>query len=256
MLMIGAVVVIVALVAASNQSRTRPAAQPWGYLIEREVPEPTPVTGDDPRLLAAVAAPTARPTPTPAPTATPQPVTPVALDQVATPVPATPEPVRPPAGGGMQPVVIPTPVPTPTPPPGTSNHGLAGQLLQLINSARASAGVPAVTSHSALTAAASDYAAFHFLNADPFQLSHDLNGTLQERLHSHGYFGAAGEVLAVGAVNAQTLMGVWLNSPPHRGIILTAEYVDIGVGCYDGPYTDGSGNTFQIALCVADLGYY
>lgn len=115
--------------------------------------------------------------------------------------------------------------------------------------------MPPLTAHSALVSAATDYAAFHFLNADPFQLSHNLNGSLMDRIRYYGYMGGGAETLAVGAPDAQGLFEVWMNSPPHRDLLLNAQYVDIGVGCYEGPYKDASGNVFQIALCVADLGY-
>jgi uncharacterized protein YkwD len=103
-------------------------------------------------------------------------------------------------------------------------------------------------------AAAQAYATLHFEHADPFQLNHNLDGDLEDRLRRHGYYGAAGEALAVGPVDAQTLLDVWLNSPPHRDIILGAQYADIGLGCYVGWHSDANGNRFQIALCVADLG--
>lgn len=116
-------------------------------------------------------------------------------------------------------------------------------------------GLPTLAVNGSLTAAAEDYAAYHFLNANPFQLSHDLDGGLLDRLRRHGYSGAGGEALVSGPLDAQILLTTWLNSPGHRDILLSAQYVHIGVGCYHGPYVDQSGNTFDVALCVADLGY-
>lgn len=61
--------------------------------------------------------------------------------------------------------------------------------------------------------------------------------------------------MVTGPVDAVTLLDVLLGSPSHRDIILGAEYREIGVGCYVGPYVDSNGNWMQIALCVADFGY-
>jgi uncharacterized protein YkwD len=132
---------------------------------------------------------------------------------------------------------------------------LAGRLLDSINAERAAMGLPQLTVNGALMAAAEDYATYHFLNADPFQLSHDLDGGLMDRLRRHGYTGGGGEALVSGPPDVQLLLSTWLNSSGHRDILLSAQYVHIGVGCYQGPYVDQNGNTFDVALCVADLGY-
>lgn len=258
MLLIVSVVVIGSILSDPDNVADDSAPSISEYGVEPSTPTPVPAVWDGMLAeLAALANDLA--TVTPAPTPTPQPVTPspsaAPVQQPATPAPVPPAPpVREPAGQQGQPVALPTPAPTPPPPPGFANDGLAGQLLGLINSARSAAGVSALNPHGSLIAAAKDYAAFHFLNADPFQLSHNLNGTPKDRMMYYGYTGGGAETLAVGPVDAHTLMDVWMNSPPHRDIILNGAFVDVGVGCYQGPYSDNSGNAFEIALCVADFG--
>ena len=126
--------------------------------------------------------------------------------------------------------------------------------MQMINNERANAGVSDVTQNAALTAAAQDYAALHFRSTDPFQLDHYLDGGPQDRAQRNGYAGLVAEVLVTGSPWAEQLIEAWLSSPPHRDIILNSQYRDIGVGCYEGSYTDASGSTFRLALCVANLG--
>lgn len=209
------------------------------------------------RVLSAALEPS--PTPKPTPTrvlVTPTPAPPPPTAQPATPAPPVVETAPAPAAAPGPAVPPPTPAPTPTPPPGALTHGLAKQLLNLINAERAAAGVPALAANGSLIAAAEAYSALHFLTTDPFKLDHHLDGQLIDRLAKHGYTGAGGEALVTGPPDAQVLMNTWMNSAPHRDILLSAQYVHIGVGCYQGPYTNADGYTFDaVALCVADLGY-
>ena len=125
----------------------------------------------------------------------------------------------------------------------------------MINDERAKVTVSGVTQNAALTAAAQDYAALHFLSTDPFQLDHYLDGGPQDRAQRNGYTGLVGETLVTGSPQAEQLMQAWLSSPPHRDIILDPQYRDIGVGCYEGSYVDASGSALHLALCVANLGH-
>lgn len=260
---IGLVAVLVAAVAVTlTLPHSEPDQRAWWVRV-------SPADGlatsnldpqiDTDRVLSAAVEPSTTPqaTPTRAPaTATRSPDTPAPVAEAPRAPTAAPQTAAVPAAAPIPPVAPPTPAPTPTPPPGSSASGLAKQLIDLINSARASAGVPQLAIHGSLMASAEDYAAFHFLNADPFQLNHHLDGSLIDRLSKHGYTGAGGEALVTGPPDAQVLMDTWLNSPPHREILLSAQYVHLGVGCYQGPYTNADGYTFDaVALCVADLGY-
>lgn len=124
----------------------------------------------------------------------------------------------------------------------------------MIKNERARLGVSDLTQNAALTAAAQDYAALHFLSTDPFQLNHYLDGSAGDRAKRNGYSGLVAETLATGSPQAEQLMQAWLNSPSHRDIILDSRYRDIGVGCYEGSYVDASGSTLRLALCVANVG--
>ena len=55
------------------------------------------------------------------------------------------------------------------------------------------------------------------------------------RLRRHGYgAGFWGEVIAGGTHTVEGVVGVWMNSPRHRAILLDRAYRDIGVGVVNG----------------------
>ena len=124
----------------------------------------------------------------------------------------------------------------------------------LINRERAARGLSALSVNGVLTAAAEKYAALSYAQPDPFQLSHDLNGTVVDRARAEGYAGGIGEVLAVASPSAAEIVRLWLNSPPHSAIILGADFNEIGVGCATGPYTTAEGSVWAMALCVGEVG--
>ncbi|MFJ2264056.1 CAP domain-containing protein [Streptomyces sp. NPDC087844] len=56
----------------------------------------------------------------------------------------------------------------------------------------------------------------------------------QERMRAVGYRpGHSGEVVAVGTDTAEAAVAVWMDSPPHRDIILTCRFTDAGIGVVD-----------------------
>ena len=251
--------VFAAALAACDEDAGDPAGGsgvPNLRLAFRDPDVSTPAPGAEPRLIEALQA-TASPSPSPVPeTATPQAT---ALPQTAAPQPEPTDPPAPPPqpppapAAAIAPVNPPTPAPAPAP-PGGSDSGLAAQMIDLINARRAAGGVPALTVHGALTGSAQDYAALHFAQPDPFQLSHNLDGSPGDRIRRYGYNGGAAETLVIGQPDAAALLDVWLNSPIHLDIIMDPRYQHIGVGCQVGWY-DGAGSPMLIALCVADFGY-
>jgi uncharacterized protein YkwD len=122
----------------------------------------------------------------------------------------------------------------------------------MINGRRAATGLPALTPNGGLAAAAQKYATLHF-GHNPFALNHNLDGTPMDRANREGYYGWIGEVLVTGSPAAQTLFDTWMNSPPHKDLLL-GQFADMGVGCHEGPYTGSDGYTHQIALCVGVVG--
>jgi uncharacterized protein YkwD len=125
--------------------------------------------------------------------------------------------------------------------------------LLLINGARQGAGLTLLSRHGSLMASAEDYSRFHFLNADPYQLNHYLDGSPPDRAARYGYTGLLAEVLAVGPPNAEQIFRNWMESPSHHAILMDGQYLSIGIACYQGPVQTGGG-TFETALCVGDLG--
>ena len=178
------------------------------------------------------------------------------------PTPVPPPPVEPPpaadAIGDISPppeapesTLAPVPASEPDAPPAVEyqDYGLADAVLAAINAARAAQGIGPLSANGQLAAAAQSYAQ---LLTQLDTLSHDLNGGLLARLQGSGYAGGfLGEALweGWGPYAADAVVNGWLNSPPHREILLTASYVDAGVACYVRS-TDGALNT----RCVLDVG--
>jgi uncharacterized protein YkwD len=199
-----------------------------------------------PRLVVPTASPATTPVPTLAPTAAPTPEPTLA----PTPVPTPPPPVY------VPPPPLPTPVyvpPPPPPPPAVAYNQLSASLVSLINGRRSQGGLHALTPNAALMAAAQRYAELHFA-AGPYDLSHYRDGDPSDRAARAGYRGGAAEVLVTGEPTASFLMDVWMESEPHRLLIMGGGYADLGVGCAIAPYTGTDGVTWDTALCVGMMG--
>lgn len=54
---------------------------------------------------------------------------------------------------------------------------------------------------------------------------------------SHSGGGYSAEIIASGAYTPQQALDLWLNSPPHRDILLGSGYAEIGSGYADGYWT-------------------
>jgi uncharacterized protein YkwD len=94
--------------------------------------------------------------------------------------------------------------------------------------------------------------------------SHTTPGgaTMVDRLRGSGYIRAArpwlvGEALAWGAGNRSTpaaIVAAWLDSPPHRRLVLDARYRELGIGLATGVPVDGfadlAGATYAAELGV------
>jgi uncharacterized protein YkwD len=133
----------------------------------------------------------------------------------------------------------------------SQNLSLAQQLAALINGRRAQNGLSPLAQNGALTAAAQGYADFHFATS-PSTLSHNLDGGPGDRTRRQGYSGGIGEVLASSPASAEQIFAAWMSSPAHYAILMDAAYKDIGIGCAQGPSSDGR---YLWALCVGVLGY-
>lgn len=112
----------------------------------------------------------------------------------------------------------------------TENAALVTELQTLINNARTSNGLPALTVNEKLTTAAKTHAADMLCNN---YLSHiGLNGSTQEfRVAAQGYTGtlAVENIYALPQSNAQAAFNWWMSDPTNRGNILNANVTEFGI---------------------------
>lgn len=107
---------------------------------------------------------------------------------------------------------------------------LADQVLQLINLERAQAELPPVVVNPTLSKIAGDYAC-RMIQLDFFGHEDPVNGHGPgDRAEAGKYaFYAIGENLAAGQQTAAEVMEVWMESPPHREIILDERWKEVGI---------------------------
>ena len=127
-------------------------------------------------------------------------------------------------GPAPTPTPIPTPIPTPTPttPPVVDPYD--ERIVELVNSARATAGLAKV----AVSSCADRY-------AEQWSAQMAATGILQHRTDLQSVVRACsargiGENIAYANVTADQMMTMWMNSPGHRANILNPSYTHIGVG--------------------------
>src|SRR5581483_902814 len=121
-----------------------------------------------------------------------------------------------------------------------NDASLASQVVSLINQHRASIGEGQLVTSPTLSASAV-WKARHMAQFDYFD--HDDPGpptattparTFADRLQTCGYPYGAGENIAEGFPDAQSVVDAWLNSPGHKANIENASYVATGVGVAEG----------------------
>lgn len=127
--------------------------------------------------------------------------------------------------------VFPAP-PTPVVPaagPGDVTYELL--LLELINQARAEAGVGALSMEPRLVAAARSHSTDMAING--FFDHTGTGGTgFGQRIAAQGYlYTAAGETLFAGG-DAYTCLQMWLDSPSHRETMLSPLFTQVGIGVF------------------------
>lgn len=126
-------------------------------------------------------------------------------------------------------------------------------VLALVNSARANAGLPALKRSEPLERSAQAYA--DQMNRENFFGHTDPNGkTLQDRIDVVGYYSNSvssdcqcikgytlGENLARGQRSADEVVRSWMDSPSHREAILERDFTDIGIGIQSGVWVQHFG---------------
>lgn len=189
-----------------------------------EKPSPKPKTSSTPKPKVTdkpSAKPKQRSTPPVArPSSRPRDVQPSSPGSVS-PRPVKPPP--PPKPTPAEPTKRPTPIPTtkPAPQPSVTHGTLQAQVINLINQKRASLGLNTLASSSDLS--------------DQCQEWSGRMAAQRVLYHSDMVFG--GEIIASGATTPQRAVELWLNSPPHREIMLSPRYTQIGSGHVDTYWT-------------------
>lgn len=137
-------------------------------------------------------------------------------------------------------------LPTPELPgqPGGSQDAWTQQVVDLVNSERAKAGLPALSVNSQAAEAAGVRAgeiARSFSHTRPD--GRDFSTALKEAGVSYS---SAGENIAYGQKTPQEVMDQWMNSAGHRANILNPNFTAIGVGNYQ----NGSGTNYWTQLFI------
>ncbi len=99
-------------------------------------------------------------------------------------------------------------------------------ILQKINGVRKAHGKKPLKYNFKLANAAQTHSN---LMASKGKLSHELGGSLRQRVTNAGYIGAVGENLAGGHETLEAAINGWLNSPPHRSTLLNEKFSEFGL---------------------------
>jgi uncharacterized protein YkwD len=98
-------------------------------------------------------------------------------------------------------------------------------VVRAINRARASHGLRALRAHRRLARAA-DVHTRSMLRSDSFS-----HGAFSQRVRRYARFRRIGETIAMRSrCSARGFVRMWLNSPPHRAVLLSRGFRRIGVG--------------------------
>ncbi|KNE79490.1 MULTISPECIES: CAP domain-containing protein [Streptomyces] len=194
---------------------------------------------------ASPASPTAgETTPSPSPSATRRSPSPKAGKNGST---ATPRPDRTTAKADRQterkstPTRAPEPAKTaeqPAKAPETAATGVAGEVLNLVNKARAGAGCGPVSADERLDSAAEKYSSA-MASSGNFSHTGTDGSSVAQRVEREGYtWSAVGENIAKGQPDAAAVMDGWMNSEGHRANILNCDFKEMGLGLHEsgGPW--------------------
>lgn len=145
-----------------------------------------------------------------------------------TPPPTAPATTAPPATA--------PPATDPPAPPLAPAPTEVGQVVNLVNAARAQAGCGALTADDRLAAAAQGHS--DDMAAQGYFSHTSLDGrSFVDRVRAAGYPNPGGENIAQGQRSAQAVHDAWMNSQGHRENILNCEFTTIGVGLHAGTWT-------------------
>ncbi|HEX5947158.1 MAG TPA: CAP domain-containing protein [Acidimicrobiales bacterium] len=146
--------------------------------------------------------------------------------------PATSAPTAPPTTAPPDPPATPAPT-TPPPAPAPTEQG---QVVDLVNAARAQAGCGALTVDDRLVAAAQGHS--DDMAAQGYFSHTSLDGrSFADRVRAAGYPSPGGENIAQGQRGAEAVHDAWMNSQGHRENILNCSFTTIGVGLHAASWT-------------------
>jgi uncharacterized protein YkwD len=142
--------------------------------------------------------------------------------------------------------------------PATSSRAVVtSAVICEINRQRTTRGLARVRSHRKLWVMATRYAR-SMVRQQFFGHVSPAGASMSERLRKVGYGGrrwVAGEALAWGSGTSATpraIVAAWMNSPPHRAVLLGRNYRDVGIGVALGsPFGRAMGSS---ATYAAELG--
>lgn len=104
------------------------------------------------------------------------------------------------------------------------------EVIRLANAERSKKGVPALAGNWQLSRVAR-YKSQDMINKNYFSHQSPTYGSPFDMMEAFGMrFAAAGENIAMGQQTPQAVITAWMNSPGHRGNILSTSYSQIGVG--------------------------
>ena len=115
----------------------------------------------------------------------------------------------------------------------------------LLNRARKRSDAPKLKQRDSLDAAAQHHASEmaslgHFSHWSP------SGDDVRDRARAFGYKGAVGEIIAAGQSSPARVVDAWLESDPHRAVILSRRLRHVGVGV--GLSTDSLGEYYAVSL--------
>lgn len=107
---------------------------------------------------------------------------------------------------------------------------LENEVIRLTNLERSKRGLPALKANWQLCRVAR-YKSQDMINKNYFAHQSPTYGSPFDMMESFGLrFASAGENIAMGQRTPKEVMTSWMNSPGHRGNILSTAYTEIGVG--------------------------
>lgn len=113
----------------------------------------------------------------------------------------------------------------------TAINSLENEVIRLTNAERTKRGLPALKANWQLSRCAR-YKSQDMINRNYFAHQSPTYGSPFDMIESFGIrMAAGGENIAMGQRTPQEVVNAWMNSPGHRGNILSTAFTEIGVGC-------------------------